>query len=735
MNHNDNAPSGQTVHNNISYAGLDYFRIIAAFFIVAIHTSPLTFFSPDADFIFTRIIARVAVPFFFMVTGFFLLPPFFKSTGSPADKEAQTDTAPLKKFLTKTGSLYGVAILIYLPVNLYSGYFKERNNFTALIKDILINGTFYHLWYLPAVITGVVFVFILSRYLRGKTVILLSLFLYGFGLMGDSYYGITAHIPWLKELYGILFHIFDYTRNGIFYAPVFLSLGAVIAGEKTIRFRKLTLRQSLTGFLLSGALLFGEGLVLHHYGLQRHDSMYIFLLPVMYYLFRMLLLWRGNRYKNMRTVSMVVYIIHPLAIIVVRGMAKVLGFQKFFIDNSLLHYLAVCILSYLCGVIFLFLTRYSKKDNPDTFGRAWIEINLNHLRHNVKELSAVLPKDCTLMAVVKANAYGHGDIRIAGELNKTGIYSFAVATLAEGVGLRRNGIKGEILIFGYTHPQDFKYLVKYNLIQTVVDYEYAQILNSYGSPVKVHIKIDTGMHRLGENYDNMANLEAIYHLENLRVKGTYTHLSVSDGRTQADVAFTRAQIDHFYNTVQALKDSGCDTGRLHIQSSYGVLNYPELHCDYARIGIALYGVLSSRGDNTRVSVDLKPVLAVKARIVMTKQIEKGDAVSYGRKFTADRSRKIAAVTIGYADGIPRNLEGGSVLIKGKKAPIIGRICMDQLMIDVTDTGLVEPDDIVTVIGAEGGSRIGAEEIAEKSDTITNELLTRLGNRLNRTYIP
>ncbi|MGB8453798.1 MAG: serine racemase VanT catalytic subunit [Anaerocolumna sp.] len=733
MNNDGNARLGQTVLLNKNYEGLDYFRILSAFLIVAIHTSPLTSYNTAADFIFTRIIARVAVPFFFMVTGFFLLPRYLKGTASPVHDSTpgiKTNPAPLKKFLTKTCYLYGTAILIYLPINVYSGYFKQKNLIITVLKDILINGTFYHLWYLPAVILGVVFLYVLSGRFSGKTMVLFSVLLYIIGLMGDSYYGITVRLSFLKVFFDFLFQLFDYTRNGIFYAPVFLIMGAMIAYSG----RKLPLHKCLTGLVLSAALLFTEGMILHHNALQRHDSMYIFLIPCMYYLFHLLLLWHGKEYKCLRTISMAVYTIHPFIIILVRGFAKILGLGRFLIDNSILHYLAVCILSFTFGVVFVYIIRFLKHDNPDKKGRAWIEINLTHLKLNVKELHSLLPKDCTLMAVVKANAYGHGDIRVSKELNKIGVFSFAVATLSEGVQLRRNGIKGEILIFGYTHPQDFKYIVKYDLVQTVVDLEYAQTLNSYGKKIKVHIKIDTGMHRLGENYNNVTNLKSIYHLGNLLVEGSYTHLSVSDSQLPDDINYTKSQIEHFYKTIRSLKELKIDPGKLHIQSSYGVLNYPELHCDYARVGIALYGVLSSAYDKTRAAIILKPVLSVKARIVMTKIIEKGDTVSYGRTFTASENRKIATVTIGYADGIPRNLKDGYILLRGRKAPIIGRICMDQLMVDITDIPDVEPDEIVILIGRDSFEQISAEEIAAKSGTITNELLTGLGNRLNRIYL-
>ncbi len=732
MNHITTAREEQTNLIKENYDGLDYFRMIAAFLIVAIHTSPLTSINTTADFVFTRIIARVAVPFFFMVTGYFIISGFLKDNSfrNPDKYSVKPDTAPLTKFLKKTADLYGVAMLIYIPVNLYSGYFKQNNMFLRLLKDILFNGTMYHLWYLPAVITGVLFVYLLFKISKGTVLLLISIILYLAGLLGDSYYGLTASITILKNCYDFLFQLFDYTRNGIFYAPVFLVMGAFIARSG----KPLSLKKCIAGLIASSVLLFIEGLLLHAHNMQRHDSMYLFLIPNMYFLFQLLLHFKGNHYRSFRTLSMIIYIIHPFAIILVRGFAKVLGLEDFLIHNSLTHYLAVCLLSLVFGYFYVYAIRHIKQGNPDIKGRAWIEINLNHLRHNVKEFQSILPKNCTLMAVVKANAYGHGDIRISKELNKIGVTSFAVATLSEGVQLRKNGVKGEILIFGYTHPQDFKLLVKYRLIQTVVDLEYAQILNRYGSKIKVHIKIDTGMHRLGENYNNISNLEAIFNLKNLVILGAYTHLSVSDSLTKEDTAFTKAQIEHFYKTVQNLIDFGYNPGKLHIQSSYGVLNYPELSCDYARVGIALYGVLSSACDKTRVSIDLKPVLSVKARIVMTKTIDKGDAVSYGRTFTASEERKIATVTIGYADGIPRNLEDGYILVNGYLAPIIGRICMDQLMIDITDIPVVEPDEIVTVIGINETNQIKAEEIASNSGTITNELLTRLGNRLKRIYI-
>lgn len=204
-------------------AGIDYFRLIAAFLVVAVHTSPLTSVDGTADFVLTRIVARVAVPFFFMVSGFFLLPGYMNGP----------DTGPgkLYKFLQKTAMLYGITILLYLPINLYAGYFQTQLLLPNLIKDIVFDGTFYHLWYFPAAITGATLVCLLLKKFRYEHVFQITLLLYLIGLFGDSYYGITEQIYFLKSFYDVIFLFCDYTRNGLFFAPVFFMLGGIIAGQ------------------------------------------------------------------------------------------------------------------------------------------------------------------------------------------------------------------------------------------------------------------------------------------------------------------------------------------------------------------------------------------------------------------------------------------------------------------------------------------------------------------------
>lgn len=370
--------------------------------------------------------------------------------------------------------------------------------------------------------------------------------------------------------------------------------------------------------------------------------------------------------------------------------------------------------------------------------RAWIELNFNNLKHNIFEFKRIIPSNTEIMAVVKANAYGHGIVEISTFLNSIGIDNFAVATLEEGIILRENNINGNILILGYTDIQNIEYVIKYDLIQTIVDYDYAKKISSLhlSNKLKCHIKINTGLNRIGENYKNIDNFLEIFKIENLNILGCFTHLAVADSLDEDDVTFTENQIENFYACINLIKSHGYDTGKLHIQNTYGTLNYPELNCDYVRLGIGMYGIYNANNhiNNSNADVDLKPVLQLKAKISSVHELLKNDFVSYGRTFSSAKNMKIATVCIGYADGYPRNLSNKDVvvLINNHYSKIIGRICMDQLVIDVTDIPNVKCGDIVTLIGED--SAICAENISIKSDSITNELLCRLGDRLPRILI-
>ena len=360
--------------------------------------------------------------------------------------------------------------------------------------------------------------------------------------------------------------------------------------------------------------------------------------------------------------------------------------------------------------------------------RAWKELDFENLKWNVEKLSALLPEGCAFMAVVKADAYGHGAVSVSTYLNRIGVRAFAVATLQEGIQLRRAGIRGEILILGYTPPQEASLLISNNLIQTAADCAHARALNAAAPyPVKVHLKIDTGMHRLGERAEHIEEISSLFALPRLRILGMYSHLCAADSQEIDDILFTRMQISSFLRTAELLREKGCDPGRLHLQSSYGVLNYPDLPMDYARFGIAMYGVLSSPDAELLGRVPLRPVLSLRARIATIRELRPGETVSYGRRFRADAPMRAATVTIGYADGLPRSLSGRELpaLVRGRRTHVIGNLCMDQLIIDVTHIPEARPGDIVTFLGADGPCCLRAEEMAEKAGTITNELLCRL----------
>lgn len=698
------------------YKGIDFFRFAAAILIVAIHTSPLTSLSETGDFILTRVIARIAVPFFMMTSGFFLISRYREN----GDR--------LKRFIKRTALIYGAAIVLYLPLNLYNDYFSGENFLPKLIQDLVFDGTLYHLWYLPASIMGAAIAWYLIKKFREPAALAVGGLLYLAGLFGDSYYGAVRGIPAVKGFYDLLFSMFDHTRNGLFFAPIFFLLGGFLAERR----RRPSLGKSLGGFVVCLALMTAEALTLHGFGFQRHDSMYMFLAPCMYFLFCALLCWRGDRMPRLRNGSLLIYLIHPMMIVAIRLVSKRLGLQKWLVDNSVIHFLAVCLASVLVSLAAAALwERFGPKDSKGReTDRAWIELDPEHLRHNVELLQTMMPEGSRLMAVVKTEAYGHGAFAVASRLEGMGVKAFGVATLDEGIRLRNYGIRGEILVLGYTSPGRARELRKYHITQTIIDFAYANGLNRQGVTVKCHIKIDTGMHRLGISAQDGAKVKRIFRMKHLKITGIYTHLCCADSLREEDTAFTRRQIEDFYDLLEELKQCGIRLPKTHIQSSYGLLNYPELSCDYIRIGIALYGVLSSPDRNTVLEADLKPVLALKSRVVLLRSVPKGESVGYSRTFTADRDSRIAILPIGYGDGLPRSLSGRSgVMIRGRYAPMVGRICMDQLAVDVTEIEHVSLGDVATVICPESGSRLEAPMVAETAETISNELLCRMGARL------
>lgn len=362
--------------------------------------------------------------------------------------------------------------------------------------------------------------------------------------------------------------------------------------------------------------------------------------------------------------------------------------------------------------------------------RAWREVDLDALSHNARTLQAALAPGCRLMAVVKADAYGHGAVPVARQLEAEGVSAFAVACLEEGMALRRADIRGEILILGYTLPEEAARLCRWKLTQTVADEAHGTALAAQGLPLPVHLALDTGMHRLGIPAEDHGALVRLYALPNLKICGVFSHLCVSDSLRSEDQAFTHAQLDQFYGALRWLREHGCPPGETHIQASYGIWNLPPQPCSWARAGIALYGVASDSSPTAKV-LNLSPVLSLRARVASVRTLPPGEGAGYGLVFRPTEQRRLAAVTIGYADGLPRDLpqRGGAVLLHGTRCPMVGRMCMDQLLVDVTDVPQAAPGDVVTLIGTDGTEVIQAEEMARRCGTITNELLSRLGSRL------
>lgn len=683
---------------------LDWFRLVAAVLVVAIHTGPLGSFSPAADLWFTRVLARVAVPYFAMLSGYFLARGGWRGTG---------------RLWRHTLLLYLLAVAVYLPLNIYAG-----NPVTW--RDLIFNGTFYHLWYLPALLLALPLARALAK--SGRWGVAAAAGLYLIGLGGDSYYGLASRLPGLGVLYEVSFCFWDYTRNGLFFLPLFLLLGAVFA-DRPLPAPRPCARLALLGLLAMTA----ESFALHGLKLTRHDSMYFFLPLTMWGLFGLLLAVNRGQNRAVRRTATLVYLIHPWCIVLVRVGARFFGLWDQLVENSAGHFAAVVPLSVALAFALQALAGTHNRRLPPEV-RAWREIDLNALRQNTKVLRAALPDGCAMMAVVKADAYGHGAALISRTLAREGVDLFAVACLSEGIALRKGGVRGKILVLGWTDPAQAPLLRRWRLCATVADAEHGRALSAQGVPVHVHLAVDTGMHRLGIPAEETAQLAEMFALPNLRVDGVYSHLCTSDGDATADREFARRQTEKFSRTLALLQGLGLDPGLTHLQASYGVLNpgcVQGQRFDAARLGLILYGV---RSDDTPVecALPLWPVLSLRARVAAVHPVRAGEGAGYGLAFTARRDTCLAVLAIGYADGLPRDYaaKGGVVLLQGRRCPVVGRVCMDQMLVDATD--LPRPPqagEIATLIGTDGGETLRAEEAAVACGTITNELLSRLGPRL------
>lgn len=375
--------------------------------------------------------------------------------------------------------------------------------------------------------------------------------------------------------------------------------------------------------------------------------------------------------------------------------------------------------------------------------RAWIEIDLDKVAHNVNEMRRILPVTTKIMGIVKDNAYGHGDVEITKELVRQGVDFFGLSTIEEAIRLRNAGINEKLLLLGYTPLEYMNEIIEYNLLQTVVSLEYAIRLNKLARQrniiVPVHIKIDTGMARIGiryvENEKNIDEVVAIFQLSNLKVDGIFSHFAVSDDLDDHTLVYTENQIILFDQLLEQVKLAGYNVGITHLQNTYGILNYADLKYDYVRPGLLHLGLTSDSSTQVRYPLDLHPILSLKTQITRIKTIKQGSSVSYGCNYIAKEDTKVATLSIGYGDGLARALSNkhANVIISDVRCEIIGNICMDQIMVDVTGVEC-NVDDEVIVIGSSKTQTIEIDELARCTNTINNDVLCQLNTRLERFYI-
>ncbi|MBQ1827395.1 MAG: alanine racemase, partial [Erysipelotrichaceae bacterium] len=341
-----------------------------------------------------------------------------------------------------------------------------------------------------------------------------------------------------------------------------------------------------------------------------------------------------------------------------------------------------------------------------------------------------------IIAIVKTDAYGHGCRGIVEEMLSLGITDFAVATLQEAIELREITSSGTILILGYVEQSGWMKAYENRAIMTVLEPEHALRMNAFfkerNLTAEVEIKVDTGMNRIGTSTAcSDEDIRKLYGNSNLKVSGTFSHLCTADSFAKEDIDFTHEQKKRFDSFLQRVRELGFSSGRTHLCASSGIMNYPQFSYDYVRPGFLYFGFTVGE---VRQPFERIPVLSWYSKVEMVKTIDAGQGISYGQTYHTDSKRNIATVSVGYGDGYPRRLSSkGYVLVRGKRAPIVGRICMDQMMIDVSGIEGVQPEDVVTLIGVDGEQQITAEELAEAAGTIVDEIVCTINRRVVRHF--
>lgn len=367
----------------------------------------------------------------------------------------------------------------------------------------------------------------------------------------------------------------------------------------------------------------------------------------------------------------------------------------------------------------------------------WSEISIDAIAHNIEQLKSITDQNSELMAIVKANAYGHGAEQVARVALKNGATRLGLARVHEGEILRKAGIDAPVLILGYTAPEEYYSLLVNDFTQTVYSIEMAQNLSKVATKVgkvaKIHIKLDTGMGRLGFLPCKSAIKEIvdIANLPNLYVEGIYTHFADADSRNKD---YTMDQLRKFNEFTETLSQKGLHFLYKHAANSAGLIDLPITHLDMVRAGIAMYGIYPSQ-EVLKEKVSLIPAMTVKAKVAHVKSVPANTGISYGVTYTTPEDAVVATIPAGYADGYNRLLSSkGEVLIRGKRAPVIGRVCMDQIMVDIGKIPNVKPGEEVVLMGHQGEDKISADEIAAKIGTIPYEVLCMISARVPRYYI-
>ena len=377
-----------------------------------------------------------------------------------------------------------------------------------------------------------------------------------------------------------------------------------------------------------------------------------------------------------------------------------------------------------------------KPVGPEKWQRpTWAEVDLSAIRHNLAVVREIVGPQRLIMAVVKADAYGHGALPVAREVMKAGADWLGVALVEEAIELREGGIEAPILVLGPVFPSQAQAVVERDISVCLFTEELASALNGAASKgatkAKVHVKVDTGMNRLGiPSHKSLEFLSLLKKYPKVEIEGIYSHLATAD---TPESEFCFLQMERFFQVERMLKEEKTKSGIRHLANSAAIFGLEAARLDMVRVGIALYGCTS--GPRREIKPPLIPALSWKTKVAHLRDVEAGDSISYGCTFVASKRSRIAVIPVGYGDGLPHGLSNkGEVLVRGRRAPIVGRVCMDMTMVDVTHIEGVEIEDEVVIIGAQGSERITAEEVAEKLGTISYEVLCGIGKRVPRVHV-